>query len=85
MKRAFSLVAVGLMAAAGCFPESFLNHNADKPAAPQASQPLGAPRTFVRPEQVDERNCHEKEKLLRRELEMDEQNAVKTPAADAKR
>lgn len=84
MKLAYSLVAVGLLCAAGCLPESFLNHNVDKPAS-QASHQPGPPRNYVRAEQIDERNCHEKEKLLRRELEMDEQNAVKTPATETKR
>jgi hypothetical protein len=70
---------LGLMAITGCFPASFLNTKdtpPEKPAA-QANRQPSKPHSFVRPEQVDERNCREKEKVLRQELDIDEQDEMK--------
>ena len=78
MKLAYCVLTLGLLGIAGCFPESFLNKEEvkEKPA-PQVSRQPSKPHNFVRPEQVDERNCHEKEKILRQELDMDEQDEMK--------
>jgi hypothetical protein len=79
MKLAYCVVTLGLLAVGGCFPETFLNKkdNPTEKPAPQVSRQPSKPHTFVRPEQVDERNCHEKEKVLRQELDMDEQDEMK--------
>jgi hypothetical protein len=79
MKRVYALVATALFVAAGCLPESFLNKDdsVDK-ATPAAKGQPGKPHNFVRPDQVDENNCRVKEKILRQELEMDEDDGVKT-------
>ena len=85
MKLAYRVVMLGMLAITGCFPESFLNNKdnpPDKPAV-QANRQPSKPHNFVRPEQVDERNCREKEKVLRQELDMDEQDEIK-PATPAK-
>jgi hypothetical protein len=78
MKFASWVLILGLLAVAGCFPQTFLNKDdATEKPAPQASRQPSKPHNFVRPEQVDERNCHEKEKVLRQELDMDEQEEMK--------
>ena len=80
MKFTWCLVALGLFAAAGCIPHPFLNKEdaTEKVASPASQQPR-KPRNFVAPDQVDERNYREKEKVLRQELEMEEQDARKAP------
>jgi len=85
MKRVHALVASALLVVAGCLPESFLKKDdaADKPT-PAASRQPGKPHNFVRADQVDENNCRVKEKILRQELELDEQSgaALATPKKD---
>jgi hypothetical protein len=81
MKRAYALVVTVLLVAAGCVPESFLKKDdaAEKATSPVSRQP-GKPHNFVRPDQVDENNCRVKEKMLREELEMDEQDGTAHPS-----
>jgi hypothetical protein len=76
MKLLTCLVFGGLLAAAGCLPDSFMNKEvvAEKPAK-EASQTLGRPHNYVTPDQVDDKNFRDKEKVLRRELQMDEEDA----------
>ena len=85
MKLLSTLIMAGLLAAAGCIPDSFVSKDkqADKSAKEEA-QPMGRPHNYITPDQVDEKNFRDKEKLLRRELEMDEEDAAKA-AAPAKK
>jgi hypothetical protein len=78
MKLLNTLIMAGLLAAAGCIPDSFVSKDkqADKSAKEEA-QPMGRPHNYITPDQVDEKNFRDKEKLLRRELEMDEQDAAR--------
>jgi len=85
MKLLNALIVVGLLAVAGCIPDSFVSK--DKPAAKSAkedSQPMGRPHNYITPDQVDEKNVRDKEKLLRRELEMDEEDAAKAAVPEKK-
>ena len=78
MRLLNALMLAGLLAAAGCIPDSFVSK--DKPAdksAKEEAQPMGRPHNYITPDQVDEKNFREKEKLLRRELEMDEEDAAR--------
>jgi len=78
MRLLNTLLLAGLLAAAGCIPESFMSK--DKPAdksAKEEPQPIGRPHNYITPDQVDEKNFRDKEKLLRRELEMDEEDAAR--------
>lgn len=77
MKLAYLGVTAGLVFAAGCFPDSFLNKDAGEKPAPQIQPQLGRPHAYVSPGQVDEQNCREKERALRQELEQDEQEPTK--------
>jgi hypothetical protein len=73
------MLLAGLLTAAGCLPDSFLTKDkaTDQPAK-EAVQPMGRPHNYITPDQVDEKNYREKEKLLRRELEMDEEDAARS-------
>jgi hypothetical protein len=83
MKLAYVVVTAGLLLAAGCFPDSFLNKDAGEKPAAQAQRQLGRPHAYVSPNQVDEQNCREKERALRQELDQDEQEPAK-PVKNAK-
>jgi len=83
MKLAYFVVTAGLLLAAGCFPESFLNKDADEKPTEQAKRQFGRPHAYVSPSQVDEQNCREKERALRQELDQDEQEPGK-PAKNTK-
>ena len=78
MRLLNTLLLAGLLAAAGCIPDSFVSK--DKPAdksAKEEAQPMGRPHNYITTDQVDEKNFRDKEKLLRRELEMDEEDAAR--------
>jgi hypothetical protein len=83
MKLAYVVVCAGLLLAAGCFPDSFLNKNAGEDSTGQAQRQLGRPHAYVSPGQVDEQNCREKERALSQELDQDEQEPGK-PAKNTK-
>jgi hypothetical protein len=78
MRLLNTLILVGLLSAAGCFQDAFVGKEAvaDKPAN-ESVQPMGRPHNYITPDQVDEKNFRDKEKLLRRELEMDEEDVAR--------
>jgi hypothetical protein len=85
MRLLHYLLFAGLLTAAGCLPDSFVAKDkaADK-SAKDAVQPMGRPHNYITPDQVDEKNFREKEKLLRRELEMDEEDAARAAIPEKK-
>jgi hypothetical protein len=70
------LIPAGLLLVAGCFTDSFTSKEsvAQKPLKDAAAQ-MSRPHNYITPDQVDEKNFRDKEKLLRRELELDEEDA----------
>jgi hypothetical protein len=79
MKIASSILTAGLLFASGCFPNEFLQPEKPKTEpTPQIAPRPGKPHALVTPEQVDEKNCRDKEKALRRELELDSLEAERT-------
>jgi hypothetical protein len=79
------LIPAGLLVVAGCFTDAFTSKESvsQKPVK-NAPPEMSRPHNYITPEQVDEKNFRDKEKLLRRELELDEEDAARSVVTEKK-